>query len=61
MGRADPRPVSVGIGAYLYPTGDIRKDFALIREFYGDKTGLRPEKQGPIRIREEEDEGTETR
>jgi hypothetical protein len=43
----DPRPVSVGIGAYLYPTGDIRKDFALIREFYGDKTGLRPEKQGP--------------
>jgi hypothetical protein len=51
----------VGIGAYLYPTGDIRKDFALIREFYGDKTGLRPEKQGPIRIWEEEGEGAETR
>jgi 1-acyl-sn-glycerol-3-phosphate acyltransferase len=61
LGYADYRRKEVGIGAYLYPTGDIRKDFALIREFYGDKTGLRPEKQGPIRIREEEDEGAETR
>jgi 1-acyl-sn-glycerol-3-phosphate acyltransferase len=53
LGYADYRRKEVGIGAYLYPTGDIRKDFALIREFYQDKTGLRPEKQGPIRIREE--------
>jgi hypothetical protein len=53
LGYADFRRKEVGIGGYLYPTGDIRKDFALIREFYQDKAGLRPEKQGPIRIREE--------
>jgi 1-acyl-sn-glycerol-3-phosphate acyltransferase len=41
LGYADYRRKEVGIGAYLYPTGDIRKDFALIREFYQDKTGLR--------------------
>ncbi|WP_448567258.1 lysophospholipid acyltransferase family protein [Thermus sp.] len=60
LGYADYRRKEVGIGAYLYPTGDIRKDFALIREFYQDKTGLRPEKQGPIRIREEVEGGMET-
>jgi hypothetical protein len=38
LGYADYRRKEVGIGAYLYPTGDIRKDFALIREFYGDWT-----------------------
>jgi hypothetical protein len=34
LGYADYRRKEVGIGAYLYPTGDIREDFALIREFY---------------------------
>ena len=56
LGYADFRRKEVGIGGYLYPTGDIRRDFAAIRAFYQDKTGLRPEKQGPIRIREEVEE-----
>ena len=56
LGYADFRRKEVGIGGYLYPTGDIRLDFAAIRAFYQDKTGLRPEKQGPIRIREEVEE-----
>ena len=56
LGYADFRRKEVGIGGYLYPTGDIRRDFAATRAFYQDKTGLRPEKQGPIRIREEVEE-----
>jgi 1-acyl-sn-glycerol-3-phosphate acyltransferase len=39
-----------GIGATLYPSGDIRQDFEIIRDFYKDKTGLRPENQGPVKL-----------
>ncbi len=39
---------SVGVGATLYPSGDLRKDFEIIRKFYKDKHGLRPENQGPV-------------
>jgi 1-acyl-sn-glycerol-3-phosphate acyltransferase len=53
LGYVDFPRKEVGIGGYLYPTGDLLKDFAAIRAFYQDKRGLRPEKQGPIRIREE--------
>ena len=40
----------LGIGASFYPCGDINKDFGIIREFYKDKSGLRPENQGPIAL-----------
>ncbi len=53
LGYVDFPRKEVGIGGYLYPTGDLLKDFAAIRAFYQDKRGLRPERQGPIRIREE--------
>ncbi|SDE42917.1 Acyltransferase [Thermus arciformis] len=56
LGYVDFPRKEVGIGGYLYPTGDLRQDFAAIRAFYQDKVGLRPEKQGPIRIREEAEE-----
>ncbi|TBH17432.1 lysophospholipid acyltransferase family protein [Thermus thermamylovorans] len=56
LGYADFRRKEVGIGGYLWPTGDLRRDFAAIRAFYGDKVGLRPEKQGPVRLREEVEE-----
>ena len=39
-----------GIGATLHPSGDIRHDFETIRDFYSDKTGLRPENQGPVKL-----------
>lgn len=61
LGYVDFRRKEVGIGAYLWPTGDLRRDFAGIRAFYQDKTGLRPEKQGPIRLREEVEETQEIR
>lgn len=59
LGYVDFRRKEVGIGAYLWPTGDLRRDFEAIRAFYQDKTGLRPEKQGPIRLREEAEEAEE--
>jgi 1-acyl-sn-glycerol-3-phosphate acyltransferase len=50
LGYIDYRKKKLGVGATLYPTGDIRQDFELIRKFYKDKTGLRPAKQGPIKL-----------
>lgn len=44
----------VGFGPTFSPTGDIRADMDLIREFYADKTGLRPENATLPRLREEE-------
>ncbi len=45
---------TVGFGPTFAPTGDIRADMDLIREFYADKTGIRPEGATVPRLREEE-------
>ena len=37
-----------GVGPYFMPTGDIDADFKLVQDFYADKVGRHPEKQGPI-------------
>ena len=37
-----------GVGPHFMPTGDIDTDFKLIQDFYADKVGRHPEKQGPI-------------
>ena len=50
LGYLDYGNKKLGVGATLYPCGDINKDFEIIREFYQDKTGLRPENQGPIAL-----------
>ncbi|MCK4834248.1 MAG: lysophospholipid acyltransferase family protein [Gammaproteobacteria bacterium] len=42
---------TIGFGKTFIPTGDIDKDFEIIKSFYQDKTGKCPEHQGPIRIR----------
>lgn len=39
---------TIGFGQMLTPSGDIEKDFEIIKAFYKDKTGKFPEKQGPI-------------
>lgn len=44
---------TVGWGQTFTPTGDVRADMDLIREFYADKTGLNPEGFTPPRLREE--------
>jgi 1-acyl-sn-glycerol-3-phosphate acyltransferase len=39
------------LGEMLYPSGDIVKDFELIKIFYQDKKGKYQKNQGPVRIR----------
>ena len=50
LGYLDWGKKRLGVGATLYPTGDIRRDFQSIRDFYKDKSGLRPENQGPVKL-----------
>jgi 1-acyl-sn-glycerol-3-phosphate acyltransferase len=50
LGYIDYARKRLGVGATLYPTGNIKQDFATIRAFYQDKTGLRPENQSPVRL-----------
>jgi 1-acyl-sn-glycerol-3-phosphate acyltransferase len=44
---------TVGWGPTFPPTGNVRADMNRIREFYADKTGLRPEGFTPPRLRDE--------
>ena len=44
---------TVGWGPTFSPTGDVGADMDRIREFYADKTGLRPEGFTPPRLRDE--------
>lgn len=41
----------VGVAKSFYPGGDIDKDMEVIRQFYQDKSGKCPEKQGDIRLK----------
>ncbi len=50
LGYLDWGKKKLGIGGTLNPCGDIKRDFEIIRDFYRDKTGLRPENQGPIAL-----------
>lgn len=45
-----------GFGPAIRPTGDVSGDMDRIREFYADKVGRYPEKFGPVRLREEDEE-----
>jgi 1-acyl-sn-glycerol-3-phosphate acyltransferase len=51
LGYVDFKNKKVGIGKVFMPGGDEEKDFALITDFYSDKTGKYPDKQGQIRLR----------
>lgn len=52
LAYADYPKRTVGFGKMITPSGDIDKDFELIRAFYLKKEGKYPENQGPIKIRE---------
>ena len=51
LGYIDYRNKVVGIGKLFHPTGDLNKDFELIRDFYQDKEGRFPHKQGEIKLK----------
>ena len=50
LGYVDYKNKQLGVGATLYPTGNIVQDFEIIKQFYSTKTGLRLSKQTPIRL-----------
>lgn len=45
---------SGGFGPVFRPSGDVRADMDLIREFYRDKVGLKPGGKSEPRLREED-------
>lgn len=51
LGYIDYPRKRVGIERMFEPAGDIESDFKILQEYYRDKIGKRPEKQGPVRIR----------
>jgi 1-acyl-sn-glycerol-3-phosphate acyltransferase len=51
LGFVDSPRKEVGLGPLLWPSGDLEADLAKMRDFYSDKTGIRPEKHGEIRAR----------
>jgi 1-acyl-sn-glycerol-3-phosphate acyltransferase len=49
----------IGLGSILYPTGELDADMQLIRDFYADKRGKRPENEGEIRARPPREDSAE--
>ena len=41
----------IGLEKVIIPTGEINQDFDIIKDYYQDKTGRYPEKQGDIRVK----------
>jgi 1-acyl-sn-glycerol-3-phosphate acyltransferase len=41
----------IGIKQYLMPSGDLEKDFEIIKAYYQDVTGRDPSKQSPIALK----------
>jgi 1-acyl-sn-glycerol-3-phosphate acyltransferase len=56
LGYVDGPTRTVGLGPVFHPSGDVRADMDMIREFYADKHGIKPKEQlvAP-RLREEDD------
>ena len=48
LGFVDYHKRQVGVGPVIYPSQDIEATFAQLSEFYADKTGKYPHKQGQI-------------
>lgn len=48
LGFADYARRQIGVGPVIYPDNDIETTFAQLRDFYSDKTGKYPHKQGQI-------------
>lgn len=53
-GYVDAATKTAGLGTTLQLTGDVSADMDLVRDFYADKRGIRPEDFTPPRLREED-------
>ena len=49
----DAAKKEVGIDGYFIPSGDREKDLQIVKDFFKDKRGLKPSKQGEIKFRPE--------
>ena len=50
----DKKTRTGGYGPFIMPTGDQTKDMDLIRAFYADKSGIKPNRFNTPRLREED-------
>ena len=57
LGYVDSTTLTTGLGPTLEMSGDVGADMERIREFYADKSGIRPQKQITPRLREESSDG----
>jgi 1-acyl-sn-glycerol-3-phosphate acyltransferase len=54
LGFIDGPTRTAGTGDSFHVTGDVTADMDRIRAFYADKHGLRPDRKGTVRLREED-------
>lgn len=54
LGYVDRTTMTTGLGPTVELTGDVRADMDVLRAFYADKAGLRPEFRTEPRLREED-------
>lgn len=59
MGFLDFKRKVGGVGPSFVPSGDVKKDMDMLREFYSKVTGLHPENTSRIRLRSEDDESSD--
>jgi 1-acyl-sn-glycerol-3-phosphate acyltransferase len=53
LGYVDSATHTAGLGTTISLTGDVTADMDLVREFYADKRGIRPDDFTPPLLREE--------
>lgn len=51
LGFIDYPRKRIGFDRLFEPSGDIEADIEILQDYYRDKIGKHPEKQGPVRIR----------
>jgi len=56
FGFADYRRKVGGIGGMITPSGDVDADMAIIRDFYSEIIGKRPDQFGEIRLKPQEED-----
>lgn len=54
LGYVDRTTMTTGLGPTITLTGDVAADMTVIRAFYADKAGMRPEFRTEPRLREED-------
>lgn len=54
LGYVDAATRTAGLGPTVHLTGDVTRDMDVVRAFYADKRGIRPEDFTPPLLREEE-------